>query len=75
MRQIDLHEAKFHLADLIDWALGGEEVIITQNDQPVLKLVRVSGPRVRRRAGSVKGLVTISEDFDEPLQDFQEYTR
>lgn len=26
-----------------------------------------------RRAGSAKGLVTIPDDFDEPLEDFKEY--
>ena len=27
----------------------------------------------RRRPGSAKGLVHISDDFDEPLEDFREY--
>jgi prevent-host-death family protein len=75
MHQIDLHEAKVHLADLIDRALGGEEVILTQNNQPVLKLVRVAALGVGRKAGSAKGLITVSEDFDEPLEDFREYLR
>ena len=26
-----------------------------------------------RRAGSAKGMVTIREDFDEPLEEFEEY--
>ena len=51
MQQIDLNEAKLHLVDLIDVALGGEEVVITQNDQPVLKLVRIVTSKVRRKAG------------------------
>jgi len=29
----------------------------------------------RRKAGSAKGLIAISEDFDEPLEDFEEYMR
>ena len=41
MHQIDLNEAKRHLVDIIDVALGGEEVVITQDDRPVLKLIRV----------------------------------
>jgi antitoxin (DNA-binding transcriptional repressor) of toxin-antitoxin stability system len=52
MQQIDLNEAKLHLVDLIDVALGGEEVVITQDDQPVLQLVRVVTPKARRKAGS-----------------------
>jgi antitoxin (DNA-binding transcriptional repressor) of toxin-antitoxin stability system len=75
MQQIDLNEAKKHLIDLIEAALGGEEVVITQDDQPVLKLVRVSAPKVHRKAGSAKGLITTSDDFDAPLEEFQEYMR
>lgn len=73
MHQIDLNEAKIHLANLIEIALGGEEVIITQDGQPVLKLVRVSISKACRQAGSAKGLISMSSDFDEPREDFQEY--
>ena len=57
----------------VDVALGGEEVVITQNDQPVLKLIRVIAPKVRRKAGSAKGLITMASDFDAPLEDFRAY--
>lgn len=30
--------------------------------------------RTRRRAGSAKGLISMAEDFDEPLADFDEHT-
>ena len=73
MYQIDLNEAKRHFVDLIDVALGGEEVVITQDDQPVLKLVRVVAPKARRKAGSAKGLITMASDFDAPLEDFRAY--
>ena len=73
MQQIDLNEAKLHLVDLIDVALGGEEVVITQNDQPVLKLVPVVAPTAHRKAGSAKGLITMASDFDAPLEDFRAY--
>ena len=73
MQQIDMNEAKLHLVDLIDVALGGEEVVITQNDQPVLKLVPVVAPLACRKAGSAKGLITMASDFDAPLEDFRAY--
>ena len=73
MHQIDLHEAKRHLADFIDIALTGEEIVITQDDQPVLTLTRVSAPKVRRKAGSAKGLITMASDFDAALEDFRAY--
>jgi len=73
MQQIDLQEAKQHLADLLDAALGGEDIVITKDDHPVLKLTRVATEKVRRKAGSAKGLISIAEDFDTPLEDFAEY--
>ena len=73
MHQIDLHEAKRHLADFIDLALGGEEILITQDEKPVLTLIRVAAPKVRRKAGSAKGLITMASDFDAPLEDFRAY--
>ena len=73
MHQIDLHEAKQHLADFIDMALGGEEILITQDEQPVLTLIRVAAPKARRKAGSAKGLITLASDFDAPLEDFRAY--
>ncbi|MGB9180501.1 MAG: type II toxin-antitoxin system prevent-host-death family antitoxin [Pyrinomonadaceae bacterium] len=73
MYQIEIDKAKAQIADLFKTALEGEEVVITQNDQPVLKLVPVSNAKPRRQSGSAKGLITMSDDFDEPLEDFAEY--
>ena len=73
MQQIDIDNAKICLDRLFQSALNGEEVVITQNDQPVLKLVRIAQPQKRRQSGSAKGLITMSDDFDQPLEDFREY--
>jgi hypothetical protein len=48
-----------------------------EKQQEVLDFVefleqKIRGKR-RRQAGSAKGLVTISDDFDEPLEDFKDY--
>lgn len=75
MQQINIVEAAKHLPDLIEAALSGEEIVITKDDQPVVKLVAVTPVKQRwqAKAGSAKGLVTISDDFDEPLEDFKDY--
>jgi antitoxin (DNA-binding transcriptional repressor) of toxin-antitoxin stability system len=73
MSRIELSEAKRQMDTLIDVALSGEEVLITQDHQPVLKLVRVTQPAGRRKAGSAKGLITLASDFDAPLEDFRPY--
>lgn len=73
MYQIELEKAKAQIERLLQTALDGEEVVITQNEQPVLKLVSISSAKSRRQSGSAKGLITMSDDFDEPLEDFAEY--
>jgi antitoxin (DNA-binding transcriptional repressor) of toxin-antitoxin stability system len=72
MHQIDLEQAKAEVNRLLETALEGEEVVITRDDKPVLRLVRVNG--VRRHSGSARGKICMSEDFDKPLEDFAEYT-
>ena len=71
MYEIDLKTAKAEANRLIETALG-QEVVITKDDKPVLRLVPVNG--VRRHSGSAKGQISISEDFDKPLEDFAEYS-
>jgi len=38
-------------------------------------LKEMSLQQERLNAGSAKGLITIADDFDEPLEDFKEYTQ
>ena len=75
MTQIDVKEAQAHLLELIEQAVEGEEIIITKNNHPVVKLVAaIEAPEEgHRQFGSAKGLITIADDFDEPLTDFAEY--
>ncbi|MGB7440428.1 MAG: DUF2281 domain-containing protein [Coleofasciculaceae cyanobacterium] len=73
MRQIDIEQVKIQLEGLFQAALNGDEVIITQNNQPVLKLVRFTPSKKRRQSGSAKGLIFMAPDFDQPLEDFSEY--
>ncbi|MDB9375420.1 type II toxin-antitoxin system Phd/YefM family antitoxin [Nodularia sphaerocarpa] len=73
MQQISLHEASQKLPELIEAALSGEEIIIIKENQPVIKLIPVIPVKRRRQPGSAKGLITLSEDFDAPLEDFQDY--
>ncbi len=67
---IDIGQVESQLESLSEAALSGDEVIITQNNQPILKLVRFSQPKKRRQSGSARGLIWMSPDFDQPLEDF-----
>ncbi|HAA29946.1 MAG TPA: type II toxin-antitoxin system prevent-host-death family antitoxin [Cyanobacteria bacterium UBA8553] len=73
MRQIDIEQVKIHWERLFQAALNGDEVVITQNNQPILKLVRLTPFKKRRQSGSAKGLICMASDFDQPLEDFSEY--
>ncbi len=73
MYQVNIHEAKTHLSKLIEKVMNGEEVIIAKGNKPVAKLVLLDGIKPKRKLGSAKGKIKISEDFDEPLADFKDY--
>ena len=73
MQQVSLDEAQTQLGDLVDAAVNGDDVFITKDNQQVVKLVPVPQPKRHPQFGSAKGLITISDDFDEPLEDFKEY--
>jgi prevent-host-death family protein len=73
MYQISLEEAKVQFLRLIQEAMQGQEIVITQNSVPMLKLVAIPRSKPRAQFGSAKGLITMSDDFDAPLEDFKEY--
>jgi prevent-host-death family protein len=72
-RAVDLNHAQNNLKELVDQAAQGEEVILTQEGEPVAKIIPFSRRGVQRRFGSAKGVITILDSFDEPLEDFSGY--
>jgi len=73
-RTISMEEAQATLPDIIRTLGPGEEVVITQNSQPVAKLIRQpQAARKRPHPGSAKGMLIINVEDDEHLQDFAEY--
>lgn len=74
MHQVNLKEAEIRLAELIEEAAGGEEVIIMRNDGTSFKIVPIDAVKATPKFGSAKGLVRMSDDFDEPLEEFEEYS-
>ncbi len=74
MHQVNLKEAETRLAELIEEVLRGEEVVIMRSDGASFKIVPLLPVGASPKFGSAKGLVRMSDDFDEPLEDFEEYT-
>ncbi|MCF8130158.1 MAG: DUF2281 domain-containing protein [Deltaproteobacteria bacterium] len=73
MPNVDIVKAENCLSELIAQSIGGKEIVITRSGQPLVKLVALTGQKRKRRFGSAKGLIKISDDFDEPLDDFRDY--
>jgi antitoxin (DNA-binding transcriptional repressor) of toxin-antitoxin stability system len=75
MHQVNIEDAKTQLPELIDAAVNGEEVVIAKDEQHIVKLVPIAQAKSRPQFGSAKGLITMSDDFDAPLEDFEEYIK
>jgi prevent-host-death family protein len=74
MAMVTIQEAQAKLSDLIHTLAPGEEVVITENNQPVAKLARAEPEKKWPcKAGSAKGRIRLAPDFDEPLEAFKEY--
>ncbi len=75
MSTVTLQEAQSRLPDLIHGLTPGDELVITENNQPIAKLSR-SEPKTQWpcKAGSASGTPHwMAPDFDAPLEEFKEY--
>lgn len=74
MRWMSVNEVQARLPELVKQIASGDEVVITDHDEPVARLVRqeVEQPMIRR-PGSAKGKLRIVADDDEHLADFRDY--
>lgn len=67
MTVIDITKAQQHLAELIEAAAQGNEVIITRPDGSAVQLIPVvtGTPQF----GSARGKIRLRADFDDPFND------
>jgi antitoxin (DNA-binding transcriptional repressor) of toxin-antitoxin stability system len=72
MVPIPVEEAQIRLPELIGEATDGEDVVIARGDGTAVRLVPVALAGTPR-FGSARGLFTMRDDFDAPLEDFREY--
>ena len=69
IKTVTVHDAQTQLIKLMSFAMKGNEVIITKDNEPLVRLVPISSTSQPRRAGLSKGKIWISDDFDAPLPD------
>ena len=74
MQLVTIQEAQANLLDLIHKLVPGDEVVITENNQPVAKLVsELPAEKPYPMLGRCKGMLTIVAEDDEHLEEFKEY--
>jgi prevent-host-death family protein len=74
MSTVHVDDAKAHLHEIIKGLNPGEELVITQNGEPLATLRRARQTQWPCKAGSAKDTKHwMAPDFDAPLDDFREY--
>lgn len=74
MPNIDIGKAESCFIDLINKTIRGNEIIITKEGQPIVKMIAFTKKQKKmRKFGSAKGLIKMADNFDETPEDFQEY--
>jgi prevent-host-death family protein len=73
--QVNMHDAKTKLSALVAAAERGEEVVIARNGTPAARLVAIAPEHAPVRLGVLAGEIELGPDFDEPLPEFEPYTR
>jgi len=73
--EIGAFEAKTRLSELLERVRAGRVYRITKRGQPVAELRPIEVPNRQPRRGVDRGRISMREDFDAPLPDFDSYTR
>lgn len=66
-------QAKTELSRLLRQTRAGKRFIITQRGKPVAELIPFQQHSLKAVWGDMEGGIQMSDDFDEPLEDFAEY--
>ncbi len=75
MHQISIQEAATHISCVFSDVLNGEEVVLTDHNTPVMKVVPIPHKNGQKRLkfGDLKGKIWIADDFNETPEDFADY--
>lgn len=74
MPTVTLEEAQANLPEIIHHLEAGQDVVVTEGDQIVARIVAEQRPIHRRPGpGLCKGMITIVSDDEDHLAAFEEY--
>lgn len=69
IKRVSIAEANGHLAELIEAAKRGDEIVIEGENDTIVKLVTLRASDKPRLLGLHRGMVEIRDDFNAPLSD------
>lgn len=69
LRKVDIKGVFPNLQDLLAFVKEGSEVLLTEGDMPLARLVPAAAAVSMRTPGLHQGAIQMSDDFDEPLPD------
>jgi prevent-host-death family protein len=67
METVNIYDAKTRLSQLVDKAASGQDVVVSRNGKPLVRITRLEQPRRRIKFGLLKGKLNIPANFDAPL--------
>ena len=71
--EISVAEAKARFSEILKRAEAGETIVVTRHGKPVVRLESAQPTPKLPRIGAFKGEIWMSDDFDEPLEEFKDY--
>ncbi|MFM7478434.1 MAG: type II toxin-antitoxin system Phd/YefM family antitoxin, partial [Microcystis aeruginosa] len=66
-------EAKNQLSELLKAASKGEQVIIQNNEGQDFQIISLPTTVKHPQYGSAKGIVKMLDNFDDPIEEFENY--
>ncbi len=65
----DVQEVQISLEDILSFIRQGTDVILTDANMPLARLIPLTKPPTTRIAGLHQGAMQAHDDFDDPLPD------
>lgn len=72
---VTVSEAKAHFAELLKAVEAGKTIVVTRHGKPVARIQGVEDRVKLPRIGALKGQIWMADDFDAPLDMFDDYTK
>ena len=73
MMQLTVDEAKNQLSELLKAASKGEQVIIQNHEGQDFQIISLAPTVKHPQYGSAKGIVKMLDNFDDPIEEFENY--